>query len=163
METWREIDTFPGYSVSKLGQVRSDETGRILAMQKNQQDIIYVVLFRDGKKYNRSVAPLVAEAFVEVPFNNTTYNTIIYLDGDRTNLQETNLAWRQRWFAIMYHKQFESDWRGFKVPVENLDTGEIFQNSWEASIHYGLLEKKLVVAICNEEEVWPTRHRYRVA
>lgn len=162
MDIWRKIDSSPGYSVSNRGYVRNDETNKILAIQKNQAQIIYVVLFENGKRKVRTVATLVAEAFVPVPFNNPRYNTVIHLDGDKTNVNAENLAWRERWYAIAYHKQFERSWPGLKVPIECIDTGEIFPNSWEAAIHYGVIESKLVVDLCNEVATSPIDKRFRV-
>lgn len=163
MENWYEIPEFPGYSVSDHGRVRNDDTGRMLSLQKNQRDVIYVPLSRDRLQFNRPVATLVASAFVDVPFNNhDLFNSVVHLDADRTNIHVTNLVWRPRWFGIAYYKQFTNEWRGYTVPIENLDTGEVFKNSWAASTHYGLLEKRLVISMVHKEPVWPTLHRYRL-
>lgn len=162
MEQWREIHGFPGYSVGDQGHVRNDETGRFLAKLINQRGLVNVGLCRDGIQHKRSLPLLVARAFV--PLADTyseEFDTPINVDGDRHNNRADNLQWRPYWFAVKYVKQFKSPPRGFRSPVENLDTGEKFSTSWDAAVKYGLLDFDLFLSIVNRTFVWPTYHRYR--
>lgn len=110
---------------------------------------------RDGVQYHRSVPKLVARAFVERQYE--TFDTPINLNGDRMDCRQENLAWRPRWFAINYHKQFVVRYDGGRFPnrLRNTLTGEISENTWECSIRYGLLERDLVLAVLNRTYVWP--------
>lgn len=162
-EVWREICSFPGYSVSDLGRVRNNETGRIMALLKNQNGIVNVGLTKDLVQYKRSVAILVATSFVpKLPQHRDAFDTPINLDGDRANNQASNLMWRPRWFAVRYFNQFQTNQRGFTVPVEEITTGEQFETSWEAAIKYGLLDREIFVATLNRTYVWPTYQKFRV-
>ena len=158
---WEIIPEFPGYSVSREGRVRNDDTGRILALTKNQHGLIQVGLMRDCNQYKRGVALLVANAFLP-PSTIEAFNTPINLDGDRTNNRVENLMWRPRWFAILYHRQFHNDLRGFREPIMEVRTKQRFPNSWEAAITFGLLDREILIATLNRTYVWPTYQEFRL-
>jgi NUMOD4 motif len=161
VETWKEIDRFPGYSVSDNGRIRTDKTGRILALNVNQYGVLQVGLMRNGIQFHRSVPLLVANAFL--PKDAEPFDTPINLDGDRHNNHIANLAWRPRWFAIKYNQQFRYP---YEAPIESrimdLKTGEISENSFECAQKYGLLEQDLVLSILNRTYVWPTYQEFGV-
>lgn len=158
-EEWREISAFPGYSVSDTGFIQQDRLGHRLTRLINQRGVTYVGLSRDGKQHNRSVALLVAEAFL-IPHQYSAFDTPINLDGDRANNHASNLMWRPRWFAVKYHQQFHNDRRGFHRAVEEIETGEQFKSSWYAAIKFGLLDREIMLATLNGESVWPTGQRF---
>lgn len=169
MEDWREITEFQGYSVSDCGRVRNDQTGRILVLQLNQTGVPNVGLVKrpyldsPSIQTKRSVALLVASTFL-TPHPQETFDTPINLDGDRLNNHVNNLMWRPRWFAIRYFDQFRRRnmrW-GFETPIEETKTGEVFENSWEATLKYGLLDQDVYIATLNRTYVWPTYQTFRV-
>lgn len=161
MEQWRVIELFPEYSVSDHGRIRSDKSGRILALNENQYGLVQVGLMRNGEQRHRSVPLLVAKAFM--PQSPGPFDTPINLDGDRHNNHIHNLAWRPRWFAIRYNRQFKypSEY-SIENPIVELATGEISDNSFECAKRYGLLEKDLVLSILNRTYVFPTFQEFAV-
>lgn len=162
-EDWREIELFPKYSVSDTGYVRNNRTGYRLSRLPNQSGAVYVGLISDNKQNNRSVALLVAEAFLPPPTlrkHRLAFGTPINLDGDRFNNHVLNLAWRPLWYARQYHQQFIQYHRGSDAPIQDLDTGEIFETALDAAMKFGLLEKDIWLAMEANEEVWPTRRRF---
>lgn len=161
MEAWVTIKTFPGYLISDHGRVRNEDTGRLLALLRNQRGIVHVGLVRDGQQLKRSVAHLVADAFLPPP-PNSAFDCPINLDGDRVNNFAVNLLWRPRWFAVKYFQQFVNGVRGFDIPIEDLETGEQFKTSWDAATRYGLIDLHIKVAILNHKRVWPTNQLYRL-
>lgn len=161
MEDWREIPSFPGYSVSDMGRIRNDETDRILTLTRNQQGIVLVGLYRSLMQHKRSVVRIVAEAFLP-PYPNKAFDTPINRDGDRSNNDVSNLLWRPRWFAVKYFQQFSNGQRGFDVPVVETKTEEWFPTSWEAATKYGLLDREILVATIGRTYVWPTYQTFRV-
>ena len=161
MELWKQITTFPDYSVSDEGSVRNDRTGHRLALLRNQRGIIHVGLNRGNAQYKRSVTVLVAETFLPPP-PSEAFDTPINLNGDRSHNFVENLLWRPRWFAVRYHQQFFNDLRGYDRPIEEVETGEQFETSWEAATRYGLIDTYIKMAIINEHRVWPTNQLYRV-
>jgi NUMOD4 motif len=160
-EQWKTIDRFPRYSVSDLGRVRFDKSGRILRCNENQYGLLQVGLMDEGIQRHRSVPLLVAKAFLpELP---GPFDTPINLDGDRHNNQVDNLVWRPRWFAIKYNQQFRYPYENpIEALIMDLKTHEISENSFECAKRYGLLEKDLVVSIMNRTYVWPTYQQFGI-
>lgn len=162
MERWLGIDEFPGYSVSNVGHVRNDETGRVLAMMVNQAGVLNVGLVKDGRQYKRGVARLVADRFL--PHNtNDAFDTPMHRDGDRTNCAVDNLVWRPRWYAAKYLQQFEQYREPYTPhPLLEITTGMLFENSWEAAKHFGLREYEVAKSHHENVPAWPTFHRFKI-
>lgn len=161
VEIWREIRNFEDYSVSNLGYVKAEKSGRILQMNQNQFGVLAVGMVRGGLQYHRSVPLLVANAFIPRKFE--AYDTPINLNGDRLDNRVENLVWRPRWFAIRYNQQFRNPYM-FPVldPVRDVKTGEVSENTFEAAMRYGLLESDLVLSILNHTVVWPTYQQFEI-
>lgn len=157
---WVQISDFLDYSVHFTGIVRKNSDLRVMALQQNQHGVINVGLYRDGRQYKRSVAVLVAEAFLPraVP---ETFDTPIHLDGDLANNHVENLMWRPRWFARAYHQQFDNPIRLERV-IQDCKTGERFKNSRAVCTTYGLLEGDLQMSMVRETYVWPTYQEFQV-
>lgn len=134
---WEELEEFPDYAVSDLGEVVNMKTGMSRKLSINQQGVCKVSLYSKNRLLTRSVAVLVADAFV--PRLEAFHDTPIHLDGDRQNCTAENLMWRPRWFAIMYHKQFHfetfhDDMRRFV----DVNTGEQYHGIKEVCTTHGL-------------------------
>lgn len=162
IEKWKEIQGFPGYSVSNFGRVRSDKFDRILSPFMNQYEVQCIGMMRDGEQRHRSVPRLVANAFLR-PHKLEAFSTPINLDGNRSNNHVSNLMWRPRWFAVKYNRQFThpSDLY-ISTPIMEMKTRDISINSRAACMQYGLLEYDLVMSIMNRTVVWPTYQEFRV-
>lgn len=163
MSDWVVIEEFPRYSVNPWGQVRNDRTDRILAPRMNQFGLVYVgMMGSDGLQHQRSLALLVVSTFL--PQDLPAFNTPINLDGDRWNCALDNLMWRPRAFAIRYHMQFRRRYPfPIDVPLREINTNEIYRNSWEVCIRFGLLERDLVESIEHRTYVWPTYQQFDLA
>lgn len=160
-EEWRSIPSFPGYSVSDAGSVRNDETNRLMTKCVNQHGIVNVGLTKNKTQYKRALAILVAEAFLIRP--GFGFDTPINLDGDRFNNRADNLLWRPRWFATKYFKQFQNSMRPcFNRKVEDVETGEIFSDSWEAATTLGALDRDIAMSILNGSRVRIILHHFRL-
>lgn len=161
-EEWRQINEFRAYSVSDRGRIRNDITDRIMVLSPNQTGIVYVGLMHNGVQYKRSVARLVAEAFIDSP--NSNHDTPMFLDGDRNNLATDNVVYRPRWYAINYMRQFEERFHSpISYPLREIASGDVYDNSWHASTHNGLLEKEVVFSVLNATYVWPTYQQFETA
>lgn len=158
---WVPVEGFPGYSVNPLGQVRKDSSGRLLHTRINQYGVPYVGLTRDWKQHIRSLPRLVASAFIPAP--NPIFDTPINLDGDRTNCQVDNLAWRPRWYAVYYVNQFKDPYANpIMNEIREVDTGEVFSNSLEAGCRFGILEREVVLSILNRTLAFPTFQQFEL-
>jgi hypothetical protein len=159
---WRPIETFDNYSVSDSGSVRNDRFGREMKLLTNQSGNSYVGLWRNNKAYNRGVAQLVAQAFMDLDPQGI-FNTPINLNGDRFDNSLYNLALRPRWFALKYTQQFQIEQPTDYFPIEEEITQQRFHNPWQAATTFGLIRIDILIAIRNRLEVWPTRQRFRLA
>ena len=100
MEIWKDIKGYEGqYQVSNLGYIKSSYmwTGdkyikreKILRNVLYKNGYLYVSLSKDGKVKRFKVNRLVAEAFIENPYNLPITN---HKDGDKTNNCVSNLEW----------------------------------------------------------------------
>jgi hypothetical protein len=161
-EKWTRIDAFPLYEVSSYGRIRSERREEGLSLSQNQYGVVQIGLFKDGIQYHRSVALLVARAFLPRTAM-AAFDTPINLDADRWNNNVDNLAWRPRWFAVKYNQQFRyAPSKSIELPLEDIKTGLVSENSLDCATTYGLLEEDLVESIENHTYVWPTYQQFRV-
>lgn len=159
-EQWSPLWEFPGYWISNHGVVRHTDRAFPLSTNINNTGTVYVSLWHNNKAYNRALALLVASTFLDPPPLDT-FNCPINLNGVRRDCRAENLMWRPTWFARKYRQQFVNGKRGFKIPVMILETGETFDNSWEAAIKYGLLDADILERTYNNEKVWPEDLTFR--
>ena len=161
-ERWAPIDGFPLYEVSDQGRVRNRKTGHIKIQQINQAGIANVLLVANSIQSRRSVAVMVAEAFLEEP--PVTWNaTPINMDGDRMNNAADNLEWRPRWFAIRYHQQFHRGVaRGFRGGVQHIESGEIFEDVRDAAMKHGMLVEDVIISAHSSTPVFPSWQRFQL-
>jgi hypothetical protein len=162
IDTWVPVEEFSDYSVNPLGQVRNNQSGRLLHTRINQFGVPYVGMTQGYGQFNRSLPRLVAAAFIPQP--NEIFDTPINLDGDRTNCRVDNLAWRPRWYAVYYNNQFKERYHNpIDAPVRETETDEEFPDSLTAACNYGLLEREVVLSILNNTLAWPTFQKFVIA
>lgn len=159
-EEWREIPSFPGYSVSDAGSVRNDETDRLMAKLVNQRGIVNVGLTKNKIQYKRALANLVAEAFLIRP--SFEFDTPIQLDGNRLNNTASNLLWRPRWFATRYFRQFHHKAASIVRPIEVVETEEVFEDSWAAATSLGVIDVEIAESVMTRNYVWPLFQHFRL-
>jgi hypothetical protein len=139
-EQWRIIKEFPRYEISDEGNIYN--TRRRIFMRTSLTPFGHVKITLtdyDGKRYDRSVAQLVAEAFVRPP--TLLCDAVIVLDGDFQHVDAENLMWRPRHYAWRYTHQLKTDQpRHFtNLPVRNILTHVEYESIMEAGMNEGLL------------------------
>jgi len=115
MRTLKPIKNFPDYSIRNDGTIYSHKFGKlkiVVANTSKSNRYPKVKLYRDGKRYHRSVHRLVAEHFVKLPekypgitrsvWRKTPIDVrkiliaqleVNHIDGDRNNFHYSNLEW----------------------------------------------------------------------
>jgi hypothetical protein len=88
LETWRQIDEFPGYYISSIGRVMGKRG--ILSPHLNHKGYLRVTLVDGYSKKNRRVSRLVALAFIP---NEGGKPEVNHKDKIKTNNLWTNLEW----------------------------------------------------------------------
>ena len=158
-EEWRELEDYPGYSVSNLGEVINASSNRTLRISHTKQGAPKVGLSVEGRQSTRSIKVLVARAFVDGETD--VFNTPINLDGDQDNNIFTNLMWRPRWFALLYARQFALDYSYYhQRAVIDLVRKERYVDIWDAATTNGLLFKDVLTSCHGGGWVFPTRQDF---
>lgn len=152
MELWEPCEDFPDFGVSDLGHIEDIEKHRIVPTRFNHQNIRMVTV-KDpmGNQFTRSVALLVAKAFV--PQSHAYFDSVIHLNGDRADCQSMNLMWRSRPFALRYHAMFNEPPYRVSVYIPALD--EFYPSLREACTTYGLVESLTYQNLFNRQSCFP--------
>lgn len=91
-EQWRLAPEWPEYSVSSLGRIRRNDTGRIrAAILMKSTGYLMVTLTRIGQRKMLAIHRLVALAFLGEP--PTKGMQVNHKDSDRANPRLENLEW----------------------------------------------------------------------
>lgn len=106
-ELWRTVDHIGNgnYEVSTHGSIRRKSTQRQLAIRRNTSGVMSVNLMSDGKQSLVTIGRLVLTVFSGPPGD--TLNTVLYIDGDRSNNAIWNLQWATRSDAMARHRHIE--------------------------------------------------------
>lgn len=161
MVRYMVIPEFPDYEVSDEGDVVNDR-GQSMTRSPTQYGDLTVGLMLGGVQFRRSIKGLVARAFVEG--RSDIFDTPIILDGDRNNLHYTNIKWRPRWFALMYHQQWDRvDQWWFVGPVVDTTTNIEYEHIMAAAIHTGSLVHDVRTAMMNRTPVFPEGGKFLFA
>lgn len=139
-EQWEDLREFPRYMISSEGRVYNKNTGRYMRVSPNNYGHPKISLLTEhGTRETRSVAMLVAVAFVQKP--NIRCDRLIYLNGDLSDYRASNLAWRPRGFGWQYSRQIRAEQPAYfrNLPVINTTTNVRYNNIVEAGMSEGLL------------------------
>src|SRR5262249_54022603 len=87
-DMWRDVAGFPGYQVSRAGEVFSLKRNRLLSPAETKKGYLAVNLYRDGKPKNLLVHRLVAAAFIgPIPVG----YVVNHRNGCKTDCRSSNL------------------------------------------------------------------------
>lgn len=91
MENWKPIPEAPAYEISDLGNVRRAD--RLISKSWNEKkQCLSVQLFSDGKRLQREVHRLVAEAFIPALAHPSAL-VVLFRTRDHRDCRPTNLVW----------------------------------------------------------------------
>jgi hypothetical protein len=115
---WCKIEGYDNYSVSDYGNVRNDQTGRILKGGINSDGYHNIILYLNGKKTFYKIHRLVATYFCN---NENNYNEVDHIDCNKINNHYKNLRWvtpsqnnrnklkkegtSSKYLGVLYHKR----------------------------------------------------------
>jgi len=93
IEVWKEINGFSDYMVSSYGRIKSLKFGkeRILKLGKNKYGYLQFILYKNNKKYTKTIHRLVLETFN--PIENMDKLEGNHKDGNKENNRLDNLEW----------------------------------------------------------------------
>lgn len=109
METtkWARITGFTDYEVSNQGDVYNKRADLFCSASAGTGGHLRVNLSGYRQMHTRSVARLVADAFVP-KHEQEGFNTPMHLDADHSNCRADNLVWRPRWYVMKWTQEWES-------------------------------------------------------
>ena len=140
METFIKIEEFNNYSISNLGNVKNDKTGRILKTYTKPSGYKQVQLGR--KTIPLYIHRLVAKAFIPNDDNKPQVN---HKNGDKSDNRVENLEWvtaSENDLAYGYTSRIEN--RKKKIIATNLDGREIIFNSRNETAKYFKCDKSQI-------------------
>jgi hypothetical protein len=88
-EIYKIITDYPNYSVSNLGNVKNNKTGRILKTRVHKGYLV-INLYNNNVMKHKPIHRLVGNAFIQNPQNKLC---IDHVDTDTTNNNVNNLRW----------------------------------------------------------------------
>lgn len=162
-EEFRPIPEFPLYAVSNYGRVVNVRFDREMAYSPTQHGELTVGMMKNGRQHRRSLKRLVAQTWV--PGESVLFDTPIQLDLDRGNYVYTNLAWRPRWFAWKYYRQYHDNMPSwvYQGPIMNTVTLQMYETAVDAAMYDGVLLEDIKKSIQYGQRVFPYGHHYRFA
>lgn len=162
METAVQVEDFPDYLIEKDGTVYTARNGMPRRPSVNQNGLVKITLYRDGQPHTKSLALLVAKAHLWNDRDPEIFDTPIHLDNDPSNNHVDNLAWRPRWFAVKYQKQYwNENYRFSKVRVVEVETGEVYDSIMQVCQRYGVLFIDVMNSCLQGTAVFPTWKTFR--
>lgn len=99
MDTWTKIDGFEAYEVSRNGNIRNCNTGKVLKPTLNTWGYPSVTLCANGKRKNVPVHRIVAMAFIPNP---NGFPEVNHLDENKEHNAVSNLEWATKKANINY-------------------------------------------------------------
>ena len=140
-EEWKKIEGYSNYSVSNLGNVRNDNTGKILRPFTCDREpgrcYLSVKLFQGKhvKSKNMRIHRLVAQAFIPNLSNKREVN---HKDGDKRNNAASNLEWCSRSENMRHSFQILHQRHNRIRKVIRIEDGIVFNSITEATRACGL-------------------------
>lgn len=162
MVSTKSLDEFPGYVVDKAGNVYNESNGLRRKPSRTRDGQLKIALYKDGHPHTRSLALLVATAWVYNDFDPDVFTTPIHLNNDPADNHADNLAWRPRWFAVKYQRQYwNEEFRYAKTRVQDKKTGIIYDSLLEVCQKFGYLYMDVLRSCTRGDPVFPTWKEFR--
>lgn len=99
IQIWKVIKDYPMYSVSNLGSIKNNKTGRILKQLNDNRGYLQVRLYNNGKAKTYKVHKIVFETFKGKITNKMVIN---HKDGNKYNNSLKNLEGVTQQYNVLH-------------------------------------------------------------
>lgn len=99
IQIWKVIKDYPMYSVSNLGSIKNNKTGRILKQLNDNRGYLQVRLYNNGKAKTYKVHKIVFETFKGKITNKMVIN---HKDGNKYNNSLKNLECVTQQYNVLH-------------------------------------------------------------
>lgn len=162
MEQPKEIDGFPDYLVARDGSIYTKASGLRRKPSRTQEGAMKITLYREGKAYTKSLSLVVAKAWLYNDHDPEIFDTPIHLDNDPANNHVDNLAWRPRWFAVKYQRQYwNTEYRYSTTKIVEPKTGDVYEGFMDVCQSYGFLYLDVIRSCTRGDSVFPSWREFR--
>lgn len=146
MEVWKDIDNFPTYQISNLGNIRRIKSGRtrLLKPSVHRDGYLKISLWNTTGSYTRFIHRLVAEAFIPNPDNKPQVN---HIDENKINNNLDNLEWLTAKENNIHGTRLARLSQANSKPVR-CSNGKTYSSAKEAAKELGL-DNSAICKVCN--------------
>jgi len=130
-EQWRPVIGYPNYSVSNLGKVKNNISGKMIKQQCGRGAYVYVAVTDGVNSTTKLIHRLVAESFMG-PHPDLVVN---HIDSNKLNNNLMNLEWCTH-AQNLEHATIVGNLHpgGYQMkPIKVIETGEIFESAMECA------------------------------
>ncbi len=148
-----EIDGFSRYLIGDDGTILNKRFDRLVAVHQNKTRgwVMVSLVHDDGRQRFKSVARLVAEAFLPPPVPPET--SVVNRDGDRTNNRVENLAWLSRSRALVFMREMQDpSYFRERLPICLSGRNLIFSSIAEVAAHTLLWPSMIEEELGNDKQ-----------
>jgi hypothetical protein len=127
-EKWKIIEDYEKYSVSNLGNIRNNNTGKKIKGRENISGYLSVHLSdKNNKRMNKSISRIVAIAFLE---NIDNLPEVDHINQIKIDNRVENL----RWISRENNQRNKSKWQGTSSKYKGISFDNS-RNKWRANIY----------------------------
>ena len=151
---WKKIGGFQNYSISDEGNVRNDNTMKLLKQHLNNKGYPMVNLWKNNKGQWKTIHRLVAIAFIPNPLGKKEVN---HIDGNKKNNKTDNLEWCTNCENQFHRSRVlgktrypEEALRATRKAVVCIETGTVYESVSEAARLCGLQQQNISKVLTNK-------------
>ena len=133
-EIWKPIKNYEGlYEVSNLGNVKSIKNNTLIKPALNK-GYLRLVLYKNGKKKNKTIHQLVAQAFIDNP---NDYICVNHINEVKTDNRVENLEWCDNNYNDNYGTRNKRIAKRLSKKIVQLDINNNYINTWDSASDVG--------------------------
>ena len=166
---WKIVKQNNNYMVNENGQIKSIKKDKILTPKLNHDGYLRIQLWKNNKNVYVAIHRLVAEAFINNPYNKPFIN---HIDGNKSNNNVSNLEWctqkeniRHAYDTGLAHgRRNEQNVNSKKINVydKNMNFIKTYPSTMEIERQLNI-SHALISAYCKNKKIYKNIYYFRYA